>query len=74
MIFLKTPLQLTCMSEACQALRYMIVNLLFITCKQLIPSSFENLSPLKKKHFPYKFNHKTPIRPLARGFSNISLS
>ena len=52
MIFLKTPLQLTCMSEACQALRYMIVNLLFITCKQLIPSSFEKLSPLKKKHFP----------------------
>ena len=58
MIFLKTPVysgtytQLTCMSEACQALRYMIVNLLFITCKQLIPSSFENLSPLKKKHFP----------------------
>ena len=37
----------------------MIVNLIFITCKQLISSSFDNfcISNFKGKHFPWKFKH-----------------
>ena len=37
----------------------MIVNLLFITCKQLISISFENFCILafKEKHFPWTFKH-----------------
>ena len=65
--------QLTCLSEACQALRYMIVRLLFISCEQLISTSFENfcILALKEKHFPRTFKHLRHKLP-ATGFSTVS--
>ena len=53
----------------------MIVNLLFITCKQLISISFENFCILafEEKHFPWTFNRSTDLQifPL---FHNIRFS
>ena len=53
----------------------MVVNLLFITCKQLISIIFENscISAFKEKHFLWKFKHQRHKLP-ETGFLNICVS
>ena len=48
----------------------MIINLLFLTCKQLISSSFKNfcISPFKKKHFPWKLKCWRHIKDASNRF------
>ena len=64
--------QLTCLSEACQALRY-DGSLLFISCKQLISTNFKNFCILafKEEYFPWTFKHLRHTLP-ATGFSIVS--
>ena len=76
-IFIKTPLSTHNWHVWVKHVKHlsMVVNLLFITCKQLISIIFENscISAFKEKHFLWKFKHQRHKLP-ETGFLNICVS